>query len=221
MPVGKETVLRVNAGTGFKLPSFYSVSNPLVGNPDLQPEKARTIDVGIERQFAAGRGSVELTGFASRFRDGIDFDPGPPPRLVNRSEIRSDGVQASVRVKPFDSLELRFAGTWADIRSEPGGGRLRGRPGAEASARAVWRVSDDLTLRASVIATGRTFDSSVPTGNLFLPSWRRVDLAGRYRIRRGLVLIAAVDNLFDTRYVEAVGMPSPGVRIRGGIEFTF
>ena len=65
-------------------------------------------------------------------------------------------------------------------------------------------------------AVGRVFDSSVPTGDVFLPDWRRVDLAGRYQIRRGLTLTAAADNLFDARYEEAIGVPSPGMRLRGG-----
>jgi vitamin B12 transporter len=221
LPVARDTVLRANAGTGFKLPSFYAVSNPLVGNPALRPEKARTVDLGIERLLADGRAAFAFGGFASRYRDGIDFDPGPPPRLVNRHEIRSDGVEALLRVKMTDALEWMFSGTYADVRSEPGGGPLRGRPRTEGSVRAVWRPAAGFTLEVSVTAVGRVFDSSVPTGDVFLPDWRRVDLAGQYQIRHGLTLTAAVDNLFDARFEEAIGVPSPGVRLRGGIEARF
>jgi outer membrane cobalamin receptor len=221
LPVARDTVLRANAGTGFKLPSFYAVSNPLVGNPALKPEKARAVDLGIERQLSGGRAAFAFGGFASRYRDGIDFDPGPPPRLVNRNEIRSDGVEALLRLKANDALEWMFSGTYADVRSEPGGGPLRGRPRTAGSVRAVWRPATGFMLEASVTAVGRVFDSSVPTGDVFLPDWRRVDLAGRYQIRRGLTLTAAVDNLFAARYEEAIGVPSPRVRIRGGIEAGF
>lgn len=221
VPIASTTVLRLNAGTGFKLPSFYAVSNPLVGNPALRPEKARTVDLGIERQFAGGPGTFGLSGFSSRYRDGIDFDSGPPPRLVNRHEIRSDGVEALLRVKMTDALEWMFSGTYADVRSEPGGGALRGRPRTEGSMRAIWRPKDGLMVAASVNAVGSVFDSSVPTGNVFLPGWRRVDLAARCHIRRGLTATAAIDNLFGARYEEAIGAPSPGVRVRGGIEARF
>ena len=68
---------------------------------------------------------------------------------------------------------------------------------------------------------GNVFDSSVPTGDVFLPDWRRADVAGRYQIRRDLTLTVAVDNLFDTRFEEAIGVPSPGVRFRGGVEARF
>jgi iron complex outermembrane receptor protein/vitamin B12 transporter len=68
---------------------------------------------------------------------------------------------------------------------------------------------------------GRVFDSSVPTGEVFLPGRRRVDLAARYQLRRALTLTAAIDNLFDARSEEAIGFRSPGVRIRGGLEVKF
>ena len=71
------------------------------------------------------------------------------------------------------------------------------------------------------MAVGRVFDSSIPTGDRFLPGWRRVDLAARYQVRSGLALTAAIDNLLDAKYEEAVGVPSPGIRLRAGIEARF
>ncbi len=203
VPVAPRTFVRLNAGTAYKLPSFYAVSNPLVGNPALKPERAQTADLGLEHQFAGGRGTLEFGGFVCRYRDGIDFDPGPPPRLVNRSEIRADGLEAALRVRVIEGLELAAAGTWADVRSEPGGGSLRGRARAEGSLRAVWRAAARLTLDASFSTVGRVFDSSVPTGDVFLPSWRRVE------------------NLLNAHFEEAVGVPSPGLRVRGGVEARF
>ncbi len=221
VPVGARTVLRVNAGTGFKLPSFYAVSNPLVGNPALRPEKAQTVDIGIEQPLAAGRGQLEIGGFSSRYRNGIDFDPGPPPRLVNRNEIRSDGMEAALRLRLGDSLELGGSVTYADVRSEPGGGRLRGRPRTEGAVRAQWRPVKRLAIKAALVAVGSVLDSSVPTGDVLLPEWRRLSLAGRYEVHRGVALTVGVENLLNARYEEAIGFPSPGVRLRGGIEARF
>ena len=221
IPLGKDTALRANAGTGFKRPSFYAISNPLVGNPALKPERAQTIDLGVEQQLAAGRGVIGLDGFSSRYRDGIDFDSGPPPRLVNRTMIRSDGAELSLSIKAADALELGLSGTYADVRSEPGGGALRGRARTEGGLRMRWRPAAAFTLEASAMAVGRVFDSSVPTGDRFLPGWRRVDLAARYQVRSGLALTAAIDNLLDAKYEEAVGVPSPGIRLRAGIEARF
>ena len=103
----------------------------------------------------------------------------------------------------------------------PGGGPLRGRARTEGSIHAVWRPAAQLTFDASFAAVGSVFDSSVPTGDVFLPSWRRVDLAGHYRCGRTVTLSAAVDNLLDARFEEAIGVPSPGVRVRGSLEARF
>ena len=35
-------------GEGFKLPSFFALASPLVGNPGLVPEKSNGWDVGLE-----------------------------------------------------------------------------------------------------------------------------------------------------------------------------
>ena len=220
VPLAASTVLRLNAGTGFKPPSFYALSNPLVGNPALRPEKAQTADAGIERLFGS-RGTLDLGFFSSRFRDGIDFDPGPPPRLVNRSQIRSDGLEASVRWKAGDTLELGGTGTYADARSEPGGGRLRGRPRTEGSVHVAWTPVKTLAIAASLVAVGQVLDSSVPTGDILLPDWHRLDLSARLQLRPGVSVLAAVENALDERYDEAVGVPSPGVRWRAGISARF
>jgi outer membrane cobalamin receptor len=221
IPVAADTVLRMNAGTGFKPPSFYAVSNPLVGNPALRPEQSQTVDAGIERQLGGGRGTLELGAFSSRYRDGIDFDPGPPPRLVNRSRIRSDGLEASLRLRAGDALELDCTGTYADVRSEPGGGRLRGRPRPKGAVRATLTPLQGIAIAASLVAVGRVLDSSVPTGDVLLPDWHRLDLSARLEVRRGVSVMAGIENVLNARYEEAVGVPSPGVRWRGGLEARF
>jgi outer membrane cobalamin receptor len=221
VPVGNDLTVRMNAGTGFKRPSFYAVSNPLVGNPALKPERAQAFDLGVERRLKGGRGVIEISCFSCRYRDGIDFDPGPPPRLVNRNVIRSDGAEVALRLQAAESLEFMLSGTVADVRSEPGGRPLRGRGRTQGALRVRWQPTATFTVEASVGAVGSVFDSSVPTGDVFLAGWWRADFAARYQVRRGVALTAAVDNLFDAKYEEAVGVRSPGVRLRGGLDVKF
>ncbi len=220
-PLGPETALRLNAGTGFKRPSFYALSNPLVGNPTLRPERALTVDAAIERRLAGGRIALELGGFSSRYYDGIDFDPGPPPRLVNRNQIRSDGLEMSLRARLTGTLEVVVAAAYNDVHSEPGGGRLRGRPRAKGSIQVQWTPHNGLSVGSRVVAEGGVLDSSVPTGDVGLSRWCRMDLSGRYQLRPWLSLTAAIENLFAAHYEEAVGVPSPGMRWRADLEARF
>jgi outer membrane receptor protein involved in Fe transport len=192
----------------------------LVGNPALKPEKSESVDAGLEHRFA-GNGTLEFGGFANRYRDGIDFDPGPPPRLVNRNEIRSEGLEAYLRWRMSAEVDLTAAGTYAEVRSEPGGGRLRGRPRGSGSLRADWRPVPGWRIQGVWMAVGGVPDSSVPTGAVVLPSWQRVDVAAWYETGRRVTVLVAVDNLLDARYEEAIGVPSPGMRWRGGLEVKF
>ena len=57
----RQTRIKASWAEGFKLPSFFALGEPNVGNPDLRPEKSRGFDVGIEQPLANGKGRVSLT----------------------------------------------------------------------------------------------------------------------------------------------------------------
>lgn len=42
-----EASLRASYSQGFKLPSFFALGHPIVGNPGLRPERAETVELGI------------------------------------------------------------------------------------------------------------------------------------------------------------------------------
>jgi len=211
----------VNAGTGFKPPSFYALANPLVGNPDLKPERAVTVDAGVRHVLAGQQGLLDLTVFTSRFRDGIDFDPGPPPRLVNRADIRSRGAEGALTWRPTATFSLAGSLTYTDARSEPDHARMRARPRWQSGLAATWQARRTLSLRASWISVGNVPDSSVPTGDVLLDGWTRLDLAVVWQPGNRAGLTLAVDNMLDRAYEEAIGFPSPGRRVRAGLRLRF
>ncbi|HSG05175.1 MAG TPA: TonB-dependent receptor, partial [Nitrospiria bacterium] len=87
------THLIADWGKGFKLPAFFSLSHPIVGNPDLGPEKSLSWEWGISQSLLNRRVRVHAIYFSSRIEDGIDLDEGPPPRLVNRDAIKAHGIE--------------------------------------------------------------------------------------------------------------------------------
>jgi outer membrane cobalamin receptor len=221
VPLDAATQWRVNAGTAFKPPSFYAVANPLVGNAALHPERGRSLDTGLRRTFGGERGLFDLVVFTSEFRDGIDFDPGPPPRLVNRAHIRSHGAEAALAWRPDDALLLGVALTYDDARSEPDHTRLRARPRLRAGVSMTWKPRQNFSLTGSLTNVGDVPDTSVPTGDVMLASWARLDLSAAWMVHDHLSLTAAVDNALDERYEEAIGFPSPRRRLRAGLRTEF
>src|SRR5262249_46054695 len=68
------TTFRANWGEGFKLPSFFALSHPIVGDPTLQPETSRSVDVGVSQALWEQRLTMGVTYFYSEFTDLINFD---------------------------------------------------------------------------------------------------------------------------------------------------
>ncbi len=212
---------RLNAGNAFKPPSFYALANPLVGNPDLKPERGVTVDAGIRRRIDEGRGLLDFTVFASRYKDATDFDPGPPPRIVNRNQIDCQGAEAALEWHLSAAWRVGGSLTYVDARRDPGNVRMRARPQWRGGAFVHWTPQTTLTVTGSLLAIGRVPDSSIPTGDVMLPGWARCDLAVAWRVHEQWTVTAAIDNLLDAHYEEAVGFPSPGRTVRGGLRVEF
>jgi iron complex outermembrane receptor protein/vitamin B12 transporter len=215
------TTLKAAWGRGFKLPAFYSLANPIIGNPDLKPEKSESWDAGVSQEFWNERGVASLTLFHSRFEDIIDFDAGPPPRLVNRSEAAARGAELGLTLRPSDSLTANGHLTYTKTEIKDSDDRLRSRPKWRGGVDVDWRPRPDLTFFAGLLYVGKVFDSSVPTGDRWLDDYVRVDIAATWRPLSNLALTLAVDNLLDAKYDEAVGFRAAGVRPRLSARVTF
>ncbi len=218
--IDSATQWRLNAGTSFKPASFYALANPLVGDSDLKPERSRSFDAGLRRALADGRLFVDLTGFVTRIRDGVDYDP-VLGRLVNRTGIHSRGAELAATWHAVDTLAVAGSLTYTDAHSAPGDERLRSRPAWRGGLSATWTPVAALDLVAAIAATSDVRDNSKPTGDVLLGGWARFDLAARWRVTKTCAVTAALDNALDQTYAEAVGFTAPGRRLRLGVQARF
>lgn len=209
----------LSAGTGFKPPSFYALAHPIVGNPQLRPERSASYEVGFHAKTGA-RVDFGVTLFASRTRDLIDFDPGPPPRLVNRDQVEIRGMQASLRGPLGDTVEVGLAASALDYDLPAGAPPLRNRPRYKFSADLAAAVGRHGRALAVATWVGRSHDSSIATGEVQLPSALRIDL-GFERRWRALTLAASLDDVLDRHAESYVGQREPGrrLRIQMGVDF--
>lgn len=214
---GENLGLRV--GTGFKPPSFFALGHPLVGNPDLRPEESASAELSLaSREEASARHRVSL--FRSRYRDLVDFDAGPPPRLVNRSRVEIDGVEYALSAKLAPGVTLGGGFTSLSIELPEGAGPLRSRPRNKASATLSAPFGGSGTLKLVATRIGRVFDSSIPTGGRHLDPYFVVDAAVTFLGEAGQLTVA-VDNLLDRDYEQFIGFPGIGRRLRIQSSYTF
>lgn len=213
-----------------KRPSFYALGHPLVGDPALRAERASHGELFYAHDAAANDGSMNgepmngwsmrLTLFAARYRDLIDFESGPPPRLVNRARIESDGVEWRAERPVFGDGRLRVEGAWMRVRDPVGGVELRHRPRLQLAATGAWPIGDGREFGASLRHLSRRFDSSIPTGDRWLAAATTLDVSLRQTLGPVDVRLA-VDDALDRDVEETIGNRTGGRRVRVSMHWRF
>jgi vitamin B12 transporter len=204
-------------GEGFKLPSFFALGEPNVGNPDLEPERSRGFDIGWTQEIPPADLAISLTAFRQRYRDLIDFSPDEF-RLVNRRLARTRGLEAETGWRPHRHFDLSVFARWLDAELVGTDETLRDRPRWRGGATAQW--SDGVTqARLEIVSVGERFDFQIPVPERDVAEgYAAASLALSRRFDR-ITAFARVDNLLDGDHEEFVGFPAPGRSVRLGIRY--
>ncbi len=211
--------LRFNAGEGFKAPSFFALAHPLVGNPDLVAETARSFDVGYRWDFGPSS-NLEFSVFRNEYKNLIDFDPETFSG-VNRSSVVSEGAELAISAAVTNTLMLSGHVTYMEVDNEDSDTPLRGRPKWRGGLMADWQFAPKWQLYGGLLALDEFYEASIPTGGIFLDGYARLDIALRYQLTESVQFGFALDNALDADYEEAVGFPAPGRRARLNLTMNF
>lgn len=145
--------------------------------------------------------------------------------MITCDEIKDNapagGAEFELRWKPVANLSLRAHYTRLLTRVLDDNEPLRQRPGKRAGVRASWDIDPHWSLSWSTEYAADIFDSSIPTGNLYLPAVVRSDVALVLRTGKWLQARVAIDNVFDRRNQWYVGFEAPGRRLRVDLSLAF
>lgn len=202
------TALRAMLGYGeaFKAPTFNDLYWPGFGNANLRPERARSIEAGLDGGLPHGRWS--LHAFRSEVRDLIAFDPVIfLPNNIQRARMRGlEGI-----------LSQRFGDWRADLNLtllrpvQVGGvndGKLLNRRAQRTARLDLFHDAGAWTAGLSLRGESRRYDDLANT--VSLPGYGILDLTGEYRLGKDWRLRARVENLFDRAYETAHLYNQPG-----------
>lgn len=213
------TQFQLSWAKAYKLPSFYALGNPIVGDPTLKPEEAENFEGGFtQRLWDFGQWKVQA--YATNYRDLIDFRPGAVPKLVNLSIVHVRGFETSLEFTTetgLGSLTVTPRLSYTNARNQLTGASLRDVPSWLAGGTLIWRPDPAWDVSLDINHVGGMVDNAVPTGDVNLRGHARADLGIAYRVLPKFTLHLGVDNLFDERYEDVVGFPAPGAVVRGGI----
>jgi outer membrane cobalamin receptor len=206
---------RVGLRHAFKLPSFFALADPSVGNPDLIPEKNRAIDGGIGVFLGEGKPSVSVSVFGNRFRDLIDFSP-QVFKLVNRSIAHANGAEVEVTVPLRDTLQIRVHATFVRSRIEGTNEPLRDRPRWRTGLGVIWKPIQRLEFRHHTRWVSSRADFQIPIPQPKAPAYWNTDVITEYTVSK-VSLFVRLDNAGNSRYEEFIGFPKPGFAIAAGL----
>lgn len=207
-------------GKAFKLPSLYALGHPIVGNPDLVPERGESYEFEVAQRLLDGRARWSATWFDGEFRNAIDFDAGPPPMLVNRDRVDTYGFELAGRIAVNEAWQLDASVTHSKSRIAATGASLRNRPEWRGGAGVHWRPLDAWRFSASVTHVGSSLDSSIPTGDLRLDAYTRIDVSASWQATPNFEAYLAIDNLTDRQYQQFVGQEVRGLLPRAGVRLS-
>src|SRR5207249_9716540 len=109
-----ETRLRASTGLGVKEPTVlqsFSPSPYFHGNPDLKPERARTVEAALDTRLWNDRARFEAVWFSNRFSDRISTRTTNPAtfeaQYFNIGLSRARGAELSIEVAATRGFRAR------------------------------------------------------------------------------------------------------------------
>jgi iron complex outermembrane receptor protein/vitamin B12 transporter len=208
---------------GYKLPSFFALAHPLVGNLALLPERATNIDLALNFINHSGHQMLQhfyVQIFDNEFKDLVDFDP-ELFTSVNRSLVNSKGLELSASLLPFSWLTLDTHLTYTDVSVEQQSQQLRRRPKWFGGIAAFMHINNTWSAELDASYKSEFLDSSIPTGVLTLPGYARVNASLNWQYNDQFLSYVAIENVFNKRYQDSIGFLLPDSSVRLGLNYTW
>ena len=221
------TTVRASFGTGIRPPDAFELA--FTDNPDLQPERSRSADIGVSHVLVPQL-TLDATVFFNRYDDlivavGPAFADASRYRTDNISNARARGLELEGAWRGPHGLNARVAYTFmpTEIRAvdqsadapppfEVGDPLIR-RPRHQGAADLGWTASR-FTAFTTVRVRGEVLDvepSYGTFGGLFTASgFAVVDAGASWRLTPHVEIFGRGLNLLDRQYEEAYGYPAPG-----------
>jgi vitamin B12 transporter len=208
--------LRLTASTSsaFKAPTFndmyWPASSFYQGNPNLKPERARSVEAGMH--YAKDGVHVDATAFGNRIANLIAYTSDPITfvgTMSNIDEAIIEGMELVYGVK-HGAINVENAMTLQTPRNAKTGALLTHRA-QTLNMLTVARQFDSGVLRVEWRSSGTREDSNMATFSpITLPAYDVINLSAQWKLTTQVSLNARVDNLFGADYMLVHGYNTPG-----------
>lgn len=215
--------VRGSYGQSFRAPSFNDLYYVGFNNPDLKPEKSRTLDAGLMTSWdGIGHHSFELTYFSMNTTDRILFDLTTyKPENIGKS--RSSGIEATYAgVLPGGLLDLGINYSFTDTRklnriSPDDPTYNKHLPYVPAQLGSISAGASMAGYRLTLVHTftGRRYTTEDNSASISPFQLTDINASATIGLSEWRVIVtASVHNVTDRRYEIFPGYPMPGRTFR-------
>ncbi|UXN03603.1 TonB-dependent receptor family protein [Bartonella sp. HY406] len=226
-----------NSSAGRPNPATPFVSYASFATPDLDAQKATTVEAGWRGRF--DRFSFDLSSYYSWVDNellSLRDVSGAPLGAVNADDTRHFGIDIGLGAQFTNQFSGRLAYTYQNFRFHDdalrGNNYLAGAPRHIINAMLQYQPIDEWIIQTNV----RWLPSKTPVDNmntLYNDAYAIVDLRSEYQINKNFRIFGEITNLFDKKYAsstiiadsarpdQAAFLPGDGRGFFAGIKASF
>lgn len=199
--------LNASAATSFKAPTFNDLYFPFgSGNPDLEPERAKTLNVGLAQYGDAW--SWSFNAFESRVDDLIFLDRNFVPQNIQEARIRGAELTFATTLAGFDlSTELSHVDP-RDRSDNANNGNLLARRARNSGRLDIDRAFGEFRLGTTLRASSSRYDNAANT--VRVAGYGTLDLRAAWAFTPDWTLEARATNVLDKDYETVAWYYQPG-----------
>lgn len=195
---------------GFKLPSFFALAHPFVGNPTLKPEQSKNIELALNNNALDDRLTSRLSVYRNTYTELVDFDAELFTN-VNRTKVTATGVEVSMSFRASEQFSLSGQVSYNNLTTHSNT-VLRRRPEWKGGLLLRYKPFDALAFTSRIAINSGFYDSSIPTGMIKLSGATLVDMSAMLTLDNALSFRLSIsDNLANSE--QSIGFENQGTNI--------
>ena len=213
MGLGNDFKLNATYGTGFKAPTFNDLYYPFGGNPNLEPEESKSLNLGIGQYASAWNWTFNV--YETRIDSLTGYDSFFNLVQVDEARIRGAELTFATSIAGWDlSTQLSYVDPRADARltaegtDNPNYGNLLPRRSPRSGRIDIDRSFGAFRFGTTVSGASARYDDAA--NNLRLGGYGTVDLRVEYAVNADWSLQARATNVFDRDYETIAWYNQPG-----------
>ncbi len=233
LSISKNVRLFANASTAFKAPTLDQLYGAYGANTGLNPEKAFTLESGVQFVADENKLSLRFVGFYRKINDVITYVTTNPTtfnaKYLNFDKQEDSGFEFEFSVKASDELTINGNYTYVDgtlttkdyaTNAERKVTGLLRRPRNQYNLNASLQASKKLSFSLGLQSFGKRYDSNFGT-EVELADYILVNGYCEYTLNNHYKFFADMQNMLSARYEEVFGYNVLPTNLRVGVVAKF